>query len=164
MTKWGEKVNIRLAENKDYVQLAEMKWLHAIEDDIDYGEKNTNGVNKDIFISEFCSFLNKNNDYKIFVAEKDKIIVSAMFLYIVPKVPKPNGKAENIAYLTNVFTRKEYRNQKIGAMLLSHIKKYASDRKTELLFVWASEKSVLWYERNGFVKDKELMECCLMEE
>lgn len=39
-------MNIRLANENDYLQLAEMKWLHCEEDDIDYGEHNLDGVNK----------------------------------------------------------------------------------------------------------------------
>lgn len=31
-------MEVRFAEEKDYIQLAEMKWLHCEEDDEDYGE------------------------------------------------------------------------------------------------------------------------------
>ena len=47
-------MEIRMAEERDYFQLAEMKWLHCEEDDIDYHEKNLVGVEKDLFFAEFA--------------------------------------------------------------------------------------------------------------
>lgn len=37
---------IRLAEEKDFLQLVEMKWEYYAEDDITYGETNIVGVDK----------------------------------------------------------------------------------------------------------------------
>lgn len=146
------------------MQLAEMKWLHGMEDDVDYNEHNLEGVNRQIFISDFVDFLKSNKDYIIFVAEENDTVVSAMFIHMIPKIPKPNGQAEYIAYLTNVFTIKEYRNKKIGTELLAYIKRYLLEQKCELLFVWPSEKSVDWYIGNEFAEDNEIFECRLMDE
>ena len=35
---------IREVQDRDFVQLAEMRWTHAVEDDETYGEHNTDGV------------------------------------------------------------------------------------------------------------------------
>ena len=48
---------IRLAEEKDFLQLAEMKWEHSAEDDITYGETNIVGIDKQGFINEYIPFL-----------------------------------------------------------------------------------------------------------
>ena len=157
-------MEIRFAEEKDYRQLAELKWLHGEEDDSDYGENNLQGVDKNAFTEEFVCFLKEHKEYLIFVAADGNTVASAMFVYLVPKVPKPNGKARYIAYLTNVFTRKEYRNQKIGTELLTYIKGYLAEQKCEVIFVWPSEKSMNWYERNGFSSENEIFECGLGEE
>lgn len=157
-------MKIRLANNNDYLQLAEMKYLHCEEDDIDYGEHNLDGVNKQQFILEFTRFLKNNKEYKIFVAENNDIVLSAMFIYMIPKLPKPNGSAKYIAYLTNVFTRKEYRNQNIGTELLNYIKSYLSDKKCELIFVWPSDNSMKWYSKNGFYQENEIFQCDLTKE
>lgn len=157
-------MNIRFGETKDYLQLAELKWLHMEEDDTDYHEENLKGIEKENFISDFVSFLESNNNYNIFVAEENSVIVSAMYLCIIPKLPKPNKNSESIAYLTSVYTRKDYRNQNIGTKLISYIKEYAYGKKCELLFVWPSEKSVNWYQRNGFSSENEVFECALREE
>ena len=39
-------MNIRLASENDYKELAEMKWLHCEEDDAVYGEQNLKNCNK----------------------------------------------------------------------------------------------------------------------
>lgn len=155
---------LRQAEEQDYAQLAEMKWLHCQEDDADYGESNLAGVNRAAFLEAFISFLGKQTAYSIFVACDGDRIASAMFVALIPKVPKPNRKSEFIAYLTNVYTRKEYRGQGIGTKLLGYIKQQLLQQACELLFVWPSERSVPWYERNGFLQENELMECPLGEE
>ena len=157
-------MELRLAREYDYLQLAELKWLHGEEDDMDYGENNLAGADKNLFTEEFVRFLQEHKEYLIFVADDGNTVVSAMFVNKVPKVPKPNGKTRYIAYLTNVFTRREYRNQGIGTELLTYIKGYLVEHKCELLFVWPSEKSMSWYERNGFSPENELFECGLGEE
>lgn len=113
---------------------------------------------------EYIDFLNEHSEYKIFVASEDDVIASAMFVYVIPKLPKPNGKAKCIAYLTNVYTRKEYRNLNIGTELLTYIKEYLQKEKCELLFAWPSDNSVNWYKRNGFCDKNEIFECVLGEE
>lgn len=153
-----------MAQEKDYMQLAQMKWLHCEEDDIDYNEQNLTGVDRDLFFREFMDFLSKHREYKIYIACEAEVIASAMFVYVIPKLPKPNGKAKSIAYLTNVYTRKEYRNQKIGTELLTYIKESLAQEECELLFVWPSDNSVDWYERNGFCGENEIFECVLGEE
>ena len=51
---------IREVQDRDFVQLAEMRWTHAVEDDETYGEHNTDGVTKSVFIEEFVAFLYTN--------------------------------------------------------------------------------------------------------
>ena len=157
-------MKIRIANETDYNELALMKWEHGAEDDIDYGEHNLDGADKSGFIKEFVDFLKTHKEYRIFVAVENSIVVSAMFVYLIPKLPKPNGNAKYIAYLTNVYTKKEYRNKGIGTQILDHIKNDLIDKKCELLFAWPSDNSVAWYERNGFSGDNEILECPLVAE
>lgn len=155
---------IRLAQEKDYAQLANMKWLHSEEDDMVYGESNLAGADKEKFLAEFIRFLETDKTYKIFVLEEREIIISAMFVSMIPKVPKPNGKAEYIAYLTNVHTLKEYRNKNKGTELLAYIKDYLREQRCELVIAWPSDHSVNWYVRNGFRQENEVFECDLISE
>lgn len=157
-------MEIRLANEADYNELALMKWEHGAEDDIDYDEHNLDGVNKDEFVEEFFAFLKAHKEYDIIVAEENGIVVSAMFVYLISKLPKPNGNAKFIAYLTNVYTKKEYRNKGIGTQIMNYIKSILIEKKCELLFAWPSDNSIAWYQRNGFNGDNEIFECPLCEE
>jgi len=150
---------IRLAEEKDFLQLAEMKWEHSAEDDIAYGETNIVGVDKQVFINDYVTFLKNDSTYTVFVSEQDGIIISAMYVAIINKVPKPKASKSFIAYLTNVHTMKEYRNKGYGTELLSYIKKFLKGKGCELIFVWPSDKSVNWYLRNNFQAENDIMEC-----
>lgn len=157
-------MKIRIANETDYNALALMKWEHGAEDDIDYGEHNLDGVNKDEFVKKFVTFLKTHKEYEIIVGEENGIVVSAMFVYLIPKLPKPNGNAKYIAYLTNVYTKKEYRSKGIGTQILNFIKDDLVKKKCELLFAWPSDNSIAWYQRNGFNGDNEIFECPLCEE
>ena len=153
------KYLIRLAEEKDFLQLAEMKWEHSAEDDITYGETNIVGVDKQKFINEYITFLKNDSTYTVFVLEQDRVIISAMYVAIIDKVPKPKVSESYIAYLTNVHTMQEYRNKGYGTELLSYIKNYLKEKGCELIFVWPSDNSVNWYSRNGFKAENDIMEC-----
>ena len=127
---------IRLAEEKDFLQLAHMRWEHKKEDDATYGEDNIKGIESDEFIKEYINFLKKESVYKIFIMEKNEQIIAAMFVTMIRKVPKPNKKESYIAYLTNVYTLKEYRNQGVGTEMLFYIKKYQKQNRCENIIVW----------------------------
>lgn len=149
-------MELRMAQEKDYMQIAEMKWLHCEEDDVDYNTSNLVGVDKNKFLEEFMQFLNEHKEYKIFVACDNNVVISSMFVYVIPKTPKPNRKQKYISYLTNVYTLKEYRNKKIGTELLTYVKEYLAKEDCELIFVWPSENSINWYARNDFKQEKEI--------
>lgn len=152
---------IRLAEEKDFAQLAEMRWQHAAEDDVTYGETNIVGVDKETFIEDFILFLKNTSTYKIFVMEEDGIIFSAMYAEVIRKVPTPKENEEYIAYLTKVYTLEEYRNKGIGTELLTYIKSYLRENNCELIIVWPSDNSVDWYLRNEFSSQNDVLVCGL---
>ena len=154
-------MELRMAQEKDYMRIAEMKWLHCEEDDADYNTTNLAGADKNKFLEEFIGFLNEHKEYKIFVASDNDVVISSMMVYVIPKTPKPNRKQQYISYLTNVYTLKEYRNKKIGTELLTFIKEYLAQEECELIFAWPSEKSVNWYIRNDFKQENEIFECSL---
>ena len=154
-------MELRMAQEKDYMRIAEMKWMHCEEDDADYNTTNLAGADKNKFLEEFIGFLNEHKEYKIFVASDNDVVISSMMVYVIPKTPKPNRKQQYISYLTNVYTLKEYRNKRIGTELLTFIKEYLAKEECELIFAWPSEKSVNWYIRNDFKQENEIFECSL---
>ena len=88
---------LRQAGEQDHAQLADMKWRHCEEDDADYGESNLAGVDRDAFIENFVLFLRNQTTYRIFVACDGERVASAMFVAVVPQVPKPTRKSESLA-------------------------------------------------------------------
>lgn len=150
---------IRLAEEKDFLQLAEMKWEHSAEDDVTYGETNTVGVDKQQFIDAFVDFLKRDTTYTVYVTELDGIVISAMYVAVINKVPKPKVSNSHLAYITNVHTLSTYRNKGYGTQLLEYIKKDLQEKGCEMAIVWPSKKSARWYERNGFNPDHSMMQC-----
>lgn len=49
-------MNIRLGNENDYLELAELKLMHMEEDDLDYDETNLLNINREAFVSEYVSY------------------------------------------------------------------------------------------------------------
>ncbi|MFD3157327.1 GNAT family N-acetyltransferase [Haloimpatiens sp. FM7330] len=145
----------RLATEKDITMLSEMRWEH------EYEEEGKFDISKEDFIKECNLFLTnglKNRTWEYWIAEDKDIIISNIYIRRIRKVPKPQKLFAEIGYVTNVHTKTEYRNKGIGTELLKEVKHWAAENKIELLFVWPSEKSVGFYERQGFSIKNEIME------
>jgi GNAT superfamily N-acetyltransferase len=69
---------------------------------------------------------------------------------VIDKIPRPVAGFSAIGYLTNVYTRLEFRGQGLGSRVLDPVTAWARDSGIELLVVWPSEASVAHYERHGF--------------
>lgn len=67
-------------------------------------------------------------------------------------MPRPIRENARIAYLTNVYTRPEFRGQGIGAEIIRHAQAAARKADVELIIVWPSDDSIDFYVRRGFKK------------
>ncbi len=124
-------MKIRMALKEDYRELALAEWDWVSEED-DGGDKEIVDlpyVDKLGFIREFVEYLEKEPGYKIFIAEEDNKVLAAMFVYMIPKIPRPHITVKYISYLTNVFTLKAYRNQGIGTELLRYVQNSVCSKK-----------------------------------
>lgn len=148
---------IRIAEPKDYIELANIRWEHKAEDDIVYGENNVADAEKEGFIQDFVNFLYHDSTYQIYILEMDNRIISQIYVQLIRKVPKPNKKESYIAYLTNAHTINGYRSKGYGTQLLEEIIRDLKKTSCEMAFLWPSEKSVNWYHRNNFKNDNEMV-------
>ncbi len=129
----------RLADEKDFQSLADMRWEYKIKDD----ETDLSEL-KESFIKEFIYFLKRgmeNNTWHYWVAEDSGKIVGNIYVHRIRKVPKPKKIFSEIGYVTNVYLKANYRNKSIGTRLIEKIKEWATREKIELLFLWPSEKS-----------------------
>ncbi|WP_130805506.1 GNAT family N-acetyltransferase [Senegalia massiliensis] len=145
----------RLARESDISMLSEMRWEH------EYEEEGKFDTSKEDFIKACKLFLGdglKNDTWDYWVAEENNIIISNIYINRIRKVPKPQKLFAEIGYVTNVYTKPEFRNKGVGTELLKKVKQWAINNKIELLFVWPSQKSVTFYERQGFSMNNEIME------
>ncbi|NMP23127.1 GNAT family N-acetyltransferase [Sulfobacillus harzensis] len=87
----------------------------------------------------------------IFVAEVEGCLASCIWVKVTVKVPWPEPFEASWAYVTNVYTRPEFRGQGIGTALLEHVQAWAKRQPgLEFLILWPSDNSAQWYQRMGF--------------
>ena len=148
-------MNIRFAKKEDIDSLIKMRWDFTLE-----YRSNINENEYDSFYEECNDFLLDaitNDNWLIWVAEKDKKIVSHIFIELIHKVPRPGRKTYPFAYMTNVYTLPEFRNQGIGSKLMRELNDWMKKKNYELIIVWPGEESVNFYKRNGFKNCQEPM-------
>ncbi|RAR44549.1 GNAT family N-acetyltransferase [Paenibacillus sp. MDMC362] len=154
---------IRIATKDDIDQLIRMRWDFTLEDDLDGTLKNEAYSG---FYEECYDFLWKalqSDIWSIWVAEEDGMIVSNIYIELIHKVPRPGRITHPFAYMTNVYTKPDYRGKGIGSKLISKINEWAKENKYEFIIVWPSEDGVNFYEKNGYQHCKEPMENMLCE-
>ena len=147
----------RLANEKDFPQLAQMRWDFRQES----GEEIA-VVTEAEFIEKCIEFLRREeNNYLYWVAENKGEIVSHIFAHQINLVPRPCRVKDAFAYLTNTYTKPDFRRKGIGAKLLQTVIDWAKSEDLELLLVYPSEDSIVFYQRLGFENDAEMMKLIL---
>ena len=149
----------RLAEKKDYEQLEELRYTHLRQDETEPRERFC----RETFRTGFFRFLEEelNRSFFVFVAEEEGALVANIYLGLQKRVPKPYADAEYIGYVTNVHTKKAFRNRGVGSRLLQEVKSFAKQKNCELLYVWPSESARSFYRANGFLSETDVMVCPL---
>lgn len=148
-----------MATKDDTLMLSEMRWEHEYEVETQFS------ITKEEFINECNSFLIKEMErdtWIYWIAEDEGNIIANIYINRIRKVPKPQKLFAEIGYVTNVHTKKDYRNKGIGTELLKRVKQWAVDNNIELLFLWPSERSVSFYKREGFKVENEILELELL--
>lgn len=150
-------MNITLANPDDATELAELRWAFQLEEPTE-----TASVSKEAFIKECSEFVKtslESGTWKCWVAKENSEIVSHIFLQKVALVPKPqNLNDKYFGYVTNTYTKPEFRNKGIGKELIDELIKYSKSQNFDTLIVWPSEKSIEWYKRAGFSQSNEIFE------
>lgn len=151
-------MNIRKAELEDIEQLIKMRWDFTVEDDVNGKIKQSEYIN---FQKECRSFLVdaiNSKQWIIWVAEVNEEIVSHIYIELIQKVPRPGRITYPFAYMTNVFTLKEFRGNGIGSKLITNVNKWANEMNNEFIIVWPSEGSIDFYKSNGYKYCNEPLE------
>ena len=137
----NQDIIFRQANPNDYQQLGEIRCLFQGPQDLDHKEKEA-------FIKNYQEYLQQVTQWKCWVAEVNNQIVSHIFLYEVPKMPRPQKFYQSWGYIANVYTIEEYRNQGIGQKLMKFVKE--QNQHLEFLLVPPSDASMSFYEKTGF--------------
>lgn len=95
------------------------------------------------------------------VAEIDQRLVGAMWLQLIEKIPNPQGKAENLAYISNFFVETEARGGGVGSQLLRTAIDWCQAHDVSEVVLWPTDRSRTLYERHGFAVRDDLMELVL---
>lgn len=151
----------RLAIEEDLSQLAEMRWDFQTEDET---EKPI--VEKTEFLEKCVEYLRQsfeNGDWAFWIAEENGEIVSHIFVCKILSVPRP-ARLENLwGYLTNVYTKPDFRGKGIGAELLRQVKIWSIAQDFELLIVSPSDDSIKFYKRAGFAEQTDFYQLRLRD-
>lgn len=148
-------VSIRLASPDDIDELIEMRRQFTFED----GDRGEEAVRPE-YEAECRAFLEDalaSGRWHIWVALSGPKIVSHAFVALVDKVPRPVREKRRIAYLTNVYTRPDFRGQGTGGRLIRRAQRAAHEAGVELMVVWPSDESIAFYRREGFAASDEAL-------
>jgi predicted N-acetyltransferase YhbS len=144
----------RLAGAGDALRLSLLLWEQIIELD------PQDAALKDAYIKDCHNHISNRlgKDLFCFMAEKDSLIVSHIFILITPKLPKLGRPNASYARLSSVRTIPEYRNKGIGGTLMNHVIAFCKEKNAEEIIVWPSDGSIGYYERTGFNRKNKIME------
>lgn len=146
----------REATIDDLAGLAELRWALRTEH-----EEEPPVVGQPEFLQRCVEWLRDRiggDGWTYWVAEDAGVIVANMFVQRIEKVPRPGRLYDELGYLTNVYTRPEYRDRGIGSALLNRVIEWAREVDLELLVLWPSDRSVRFYERAGFQGENDILE------
>lgn len=145
-------LQFRMAGASDIDALAQLRWNLCTDDQV-------SDVNaQQHFAVQFRAALSDINDQSRqvhLVAELHGMIISVMSIIRVHKIPAPDELDGAWGYLTNVYTRPEWRNHGIGQQLLEYAKQWATATGLELMAVWPSDRSFPFYQRSGFQRAQD---------
>lgn len=146
-------VTYRPAHLDDPPALAELRWEFRVEEDPGVATRE----DREAFVRACETWVRYRialGTWTVWVADAgeraERRIVAHAFVNLVDKVPKPGKVVDRWGYVTNVYTRPEWRGQGIGSELLDWVKVWALGADLEFLQLWPSEASRAFYLRAGF--------------
>jgi len=141
-------VNYRKAETKDIPQLIDLRKKQLIDE----GLTPTNNI--DIELKEYLLSSLSDGSLISWITEDDGIIIATSgvcFYQLPPTYSNPTGK---IAYITNMYTKNEYRCKGIASKLLELVIDEAKNQNYKIVRLHASSQGKSIYKKFGF-KDSD---------
>lgn len=152
----------RLAGEADLPALAQMRWAFRSEHELP-----ADAMPEAEFLPGCLDILRQSlasGRWAFWIAEDGGQIIAQAFVQVVPKLPDLYHLERGFGYVTNVYTRPEYRNKGVGAQLMEHLQAWALERSLEFLILWPSKRAVPFYIRAGYHPAERVMERRLQED
>ena len=149
-------ITYRQATIYDVSQLSELRWSFKTE-----RLSPTEGHGKDHFLIECRKFIKQGLEtgrWCCWLAQIGNDIIANIFIQRIQKVPKPGKYLNEFGYMTNVYTKPEFRGQGVGAELVKRTQNWAKENDLEFLIVWPDTERLVWYQRLGFKRSVEAYE------
>lgn len=156
-----QATTIRKATLDDAAEVARLRWDFSPEE----VAKGTQSY--EAWRAGFENFVHtafNSESWTVWVAEQDDRIVMNIWVYLVPKVPRPGQFGKRLGYVTNVYAEPDVRNAGIGSAVMEQVIAWARQEALELLLVWPSTESRRFYARAGFLASTETMELLLEDQ
>lgn len=154
-------MNYRLAAKEDLQQLAVMRWDFQTED-----ETEIPVFEKEVFVEKCAEFLSEcfeASDWYFWIAEQNGKVAAHIFAKTIKTIPRPARFENGWCYITNVYTKPEFRGRGIGAELLRKVKTWATEKDFELILLSPSDESDKFYKREGFAPETDFYQLRLRE-
>ncbi|MHC1683169.1 MAG: GNAT family N-acetyltransferase [Clostridiaceae bacterium] len=137
-------MNYRKANLEDIPQLVELRKIQLIDE----GLRPINNIDNELY-KYFQESLEDGSLISWILEVEDKIIATSgiCFYQYPPSYANPTGK---IAYVTNMYTKKEFRGKGIASWLLKLIINEAKERNYNLVRLHASVHGKPVYKTFGF--------------
>jgi GNAT superfamily N-acetyltransferase len=145
-------ITYRLATPEDVQQLVELRILMQVE---------VNGLtNLDVttaYLDKVIDYFEESlgtDKYSSVIALDEKYIIAAAGVCFYKKPPSIAGGSGVVGYVTNVYTREEYRGRGIGTQLMKDLNELALKKRVDKLHLGATVDGVSIYKSVGYQEPK----------
>jgi len=151
----GSMIEIRLASANDAAILAKLR--------LELRSSSHTVVENEQEFLERCELwmnerLRKGSQWQCWIAEREAIVLGAVWAQLIEKIPNPVAEPEYYVYLTNFYIREKYRGEGIGSRLLAAVLDWSKSKNADKVILWPTERSKTFYLRHGFSFADDLMQ------
>lgn len=144
-------MNYRKANIEDVNQLVELRKKQLIDE----GGYSDNNIDDEL--EKYFSSCIINGNLIVWLATEDEHIIGTCGVCFFQYPPSFSNVTGKIAYITNVYTRNEYRNQGIETKLLELVNEEIKNKGCKFARLHASLQGKKLYEKIGFVDAEGFM-------